>query len=832
MRRSAITALTVVVALAAALPPARALGAEPAPAPAPGAKVVDFTRDIKPILNASCLECHNAKKTKGSLRLDAKALAMKGGTTGPSIVPGNGKDSYLVHRLRGMGDEDQMPLKKDPLSEGQIQLITTWIDQGANWPDDAAGTVAETKHWSFVKPDRPEEPAVKDAAWSRNAIDRFILARLEKEGLKPSREAPKETLLRRVSLDLTGLPPTPAEIDAFLADASPDAYEKQVERLLASKHYAERWAQHWLDAARYADSNGYSHDNPRTIWKYRDWVIDAVGRNMPYDQFVTEQLAGDMLPDATVEQKIATGFHRNTQINTEGGIDPEQFRIEAVFDRVGTTSTVFLGLTVACAQCHNHKFDPISQKDYYRLFAFFNNQDEPTLQLAGSPEDEKNNKRIAQLESAMKKAEAGFAKWEASLTDEQKAQLPPEAQAAVMVEPGSRSKGQKAAVLVAYAKTDAKYERWTNELADLRQKTAPSVTTMVMAERKEPRTSSVFIKGDFTRPGDPVTPGTLTVLHPLKDVGGSYATRLDLTQWITDPENPLTARVTVNRVWQQYFGKGLVETENDFGTQGTPPTHPDLLDWLATEFMRQKWSMKAMHRLIVNSATYRQASELRADLAAKDPYNKLLGRQSRLRLDAEIVRDVALVASGLFSDKVGGPSVFPPQPEGATSVGQVKHDWKVSTGEDRYRRGMYTFYFRASLHPLLNSFDAPDRTSTCTRRLRSNTPLQALTLLNDEAFFEFAQALAVRVLKEAQGDDAARIEHAFRRCLARKPTAEESQVLTRLLQKQRGAFQKAPAEAKAVAGEKCPKEVHVTDFAAWTVVSRGILNLDETITRE
>jgi mono/diheme cytochrome c family protein len=562
---------------------------------------VDFARDIKPILDTSCVSCHGPEKQKGGLRLDVKAAALKGGTSGVTIVPGKGKDSPLVHRVLGLGEDDRMPLKKDPLSERQVRLITAWIDQGAQWPEAAGAPVVEAKHWSFVKPVRPELPKLKDAAWVRNPIDAFVLARLEKEGIKPSPEASKETLIRRVSLDLTGLPPTVEEIDAFLKDESPGAYERVVDRLLASPHYGERWGRHWLDGARYADSSGYSIDAPRSMWAYRDWVIAAMNADMPFDQFTIEQIAGDLLPKATAADRIATGFHRNTQINQEGGIDPEQFRVEANIDRVSTTGTVWLGLTIGCAQCHNHKFDPIAQKEYYRLFAFFNNDvfdpkkpDEPKLRVEGS---------------------------------------------------GVRGQGSG-------KKTGAKAPSAKKGEVD-------TSTTLVMAELAEPRETHLFIKGDFTRPAEVVTPGVPAVLHPMK-ARGARADRLDLAWWLVDSDNPLTARVTMNRMWMQYFGKGIVETENDFGTQGDKPTNPELLDWLATEFMGQHWSMKAIHRLIVTSTTYRQSSNVRPELANTDPLNKLLARQTRVRLDAEIVREVELAASGLLCPKVGGPSVYPP----------------------------------------------------------------------------------------------------------------------------------------------------------------------------
>jgi cytochrome c553 len=775
---------------------------------------VDFVRDVQPILVASCVDCHQATKAKGGLRLDSRGAAMKGGVSGAAIVPGKSAESLLMVRVRGEGDEPRMPEKKPALTPLQLDVIAKWIDQGAIWPDAAAGdAVATARHWSFVKPARPAEPATHTAGWARNPVDRFVLARLESAGLKPSPEADRATLLRRVSLDLTGLPPTPEEVDAFLADASPDAYERAVDRLLASLHYGERWAKHWLDAARYADSNGYSIDAPREIWLWRDWVIDAINRDLPFDQFTREQIAGDLLPNARDAQRIATGFHRNTQINQEGGIDPEQFRVEAVVDRVGTTGTVWLGLSVACAQCHNHKFDPISQKEYYRLMAFLNTQDESTLKVADPADKQAYEHRVAEAEAEYKRFEA-------------EARSQPDQGKSAEVELGIRKR----------------------ELAELKKR-GFGKSTLVLTERPTPRETFVFIKGDFTRRGETVTAGTPAVLHPLQARPTTPLSRIDLANWLVDTENPLTARVQVNRMWMRLFGRGIVETENDFGTQGTPPTHPELLDWLAVEFMegaaaasspagakpaatgRTPWSQKAMLRLLVTSAAYRQSSVVRPDLAEVDPYNKLFGRQNRTRLDAEIVRDVALSASGLLSRKIGGPSVFPPQPEGVASLGQVRREWKVSTGPDRYRRGMYTFLFRATPHPLLAGFDAPDGTSTCTRRLRSNTPLQALTLLNDTAFVEMAQALAARVLA-SPGDDSARAAFAFRLATGRVPDADEVQILLGSLKKQREALAGSAKQATGIAGTHRPAGVPEPEFAAWTILARAVLNTDEAITRE
>lgn len=820
-----------------------------------GAAPVDYLREVKPILNEHCYRCHGVSQQKGDLRVDTAGLALKGGESGPGFIPGKSDESLFIQVLKGTHDDiSRMPYKKPALPDEQIILIARWIDDGANAPVDEAPQ--SDKHWAFVAPGRAPPPYVNQTDWPRNDIDHFILARLEQDRIKPSPEANRITLLRRVSLDLSGLPPTPAEVEAFLKDLRPDAYERVVDRLLASPHFGERWGRIWLDVARYADSNGYSIDAPRSIWKYRDWVIDALNRDLPFDQFVIEQLAGDLLANATIEQKIATGFHRNTQINQEGGIDKEQFRIESVMDRVNTTGTAFLGLTVACAQCHDHKFDPISQREYYELFAFFNNQDEPTLEVATPEELARRKTYRAQTKSieAELKAYADSiapkqAAWEASLTLEQREKLKDEVQTALLLLPEHRNEEQAKVAFAAFRDQDPGYRERLKKLDKFKKDEPKISTTMVLAERARPRASHVFINGDFTRKGDAVTPGTLKVLHPFPET--EQPNRLDLANWIVAPENPLTARVTVNRVWQQYFGRGLVETENDFGTQGSLPTHPELLDWLAMELMGvestnrsmvelsggngsapTRWSLKHIHRLIVTSATYRQSSRARPDLATADPNNKLLARQSRLRLDAEVVRDVSLSASGLLNRKIGGPSVFPPQPDGVMTLGQTRREWVPSEGPERYRRGMYTFFWRATPHPALMVFDSADGFSACTRRIRSNTPLQALTLLNDQAFFEFAQALAARLLKEDAKSNEERIERAFRLCLARPPAAAERDRLLELLNKELAAFGKAPNEASALLARINEPGLDATQLAAWTTVSRVLLNLDEMITRE
>jgi hypothetical protein len=787
---------------------------------------VEYLREVKPLLAERCYQCHGASQQKSGLRLDTVAFALRGGEHGPSFRPGQSAESLLIQVVKGTHpDIAPMPYKKPPLAPAQIDALVAWIDQGPK--ADSNEHPESSKHWAFIAPVRPSVPVVQTEG-ARNPIDAFILTRLEKEHIPPSPAADRVTLIRRLSLDLRGLPPAPDEVDQFLNDSGPGAYERLVERFLASPQYGERWGRHWLDVARYADSNGYSIDAPRSIWRYRDWVIDALNHDMPFDEFVVEQLAGDLLPNATLEQKIATGFHRNTQINQEGGIDQEQFRIESIIDRVNTTGTAFLGLTIGCCQCHDHKFDPLTQKEFYRLFAFFNNAEEPDLPLA-SPEQVARAKEVdakmAAYVAALPNQDPAFwdraLAWERSLTPAQRQAQSQSVREVFDTPPEKRTLDQKQMLLTAYVEEAAENKAQQKVLKELRATKPKIPTTMIVRELPQPRRSYMFIKGDFTRDGGTVEPAVPAVLHPLTTSG--TPNRLDLARWMVDRKNPLLARVTVNRLWQQYFGRGIVETENDFGTQGSPPTHPELLDWLATEFMAEGWSLKAMHRLIVNSATYRQSSRSRPELNGIDPYNKLLARQSRLRVDAEVVRDSALAASGLLSLKMGGPSVFPPIPDGVMSLGQLKREWKTSVGEDRYRRGLYTFYYRATPPPTLAVFDEPDAFSACTRRLRSNTPLQALTLLNDAQFYELAQGLATRLFREGEQTDEVRLERAFRLCLVRGPKSEEMRTLQNLL-----------AQQLAVGDPACdaPEGIDGQQFAAWTTIARVLLNLDETITRE
>lgn len=764
---------------------------------------VDYATQIKPLLQQHCVKCHGATTQKSQLKLDTADAVRAGGKHGPALP------DLLVQVVSGKhGEIPQMPYKRGPLDSAQISLIKQWVEEGAQAP--AGEKPSDDRHWAFIAPVKAALPAGE----TRHPIDAFIRASLAKAGLVPSPPAAPATLMRRLHLDLTGLPPTPAEVADFLTKPAAGIREL-VTKLLTSKHYGERWGRWWLDQARYGDSNGYSIDAPRSMWPYRDYVVNALNEDKPFDQFTLEQLAGDMLPKPSREQLIATGFHRNTQINQEGGIDKEQFRIESVFDRVATTGTVWLGLTIGCAQCHDHKFDPISQREYYQLFAFLNNQDEPTLPVPDPGQDldklkAEHARVLKQIDAHIKERAAMLQEWEKTLGEQSKKLVDAEALKSLAKPAAKRGAADQRVLFKAMTGTsDSVFNPLYDRHLELENIFKNGTTTLVMKELPQPRKTTLFIKGDFTRPADEVLPGVPSVLPPLP--AGAKADRLALAHWLIDPKNPLTARVMVNRVWQQYFGRGLVATENDFGTMGRPPTHPELLDWLAVDFMEHGWSLKHLHTLIVTSATYQQSSVISGTAAQTDPNNDLLWRQNRLRLDAEVVRDVCLAASGLLSTKMGGAPVYPPIPEGVMSLGQVKRGWPLSKGSDRYRRGLYTFIFRATPPPALSVFDAPDGFSTCTRRIRSNTPLQALTLLNDSAYVEFAQALAARLVKEAKTDEA-RIDRAYLLCLARAPLERERQALMRLLADERQANTAEPE--------------------AWQAVARVMLNLDETITRE
>ncbi len=1198
----------------------------------PAAQVqTDYNRDVKPILQANCYSCHGPEKQKGGLRLDLKASAMKGGDSGPAILPGQSAKSLLIQNVARLKDATPMPPKGDPLKPEQIALLRAWIDQGAIWPEESAAQANPADHWAFKPPIRRAPPEIKNKQWPRNPLDNFILARLEKEGLQPSPEADRVTLIRRLSLDLIGLPPTPEEVDRFVADADPDAYEKLVDRLMASSHFGERWARHWLDAARYADTNGYEKDRDRSIWPYRDWVINAFNRDLPFDEFAIEQIAGDLFPKPKRDQIVATGFNRNTMVNEEGGVDYEEFRYESIVDRVKTTGTVFLGLTVQCAQCHNHKFDPISQKEYYGIFAFLNNADEPeipvpspqdsqnrlkalakiaklqselesqfptydetsswevltpshyeskngalltkladnsllafghspdqdtyqisvntdlediagfrievltdsrlpktgpgraddgnfvlsefkviagpkgnplktkavTLQNAeadhsqegyavsaaidgdlktgwaiGNPNGPLNQNRhaefrtkdrlqfpggasltftleqrlggrhtlghfrlsalkmsrtipypnLAQEEQRKKRLSEQMAEWEkgvaaksrhwtvldpASFVSENRATLtkledlsilasgdkpnkdiydvefhtdlkgitglrlevlpdpslpisgpgrgtvvgmgnfmlsefkgtagpmedaktsatlaiksatadfaqpgrepaltiddnketgwaidggqgkphavvyelkdkiaqekgtrlnlslvqyfihqdtigrfrisattdpapiqssgvPAEIEEMILMSSDQRSEDQKAKLKQYFLSVTPELKEQNKKIEQARKSLPRFATTLAMAERADPRETRIHVRGEFLRTGDAVTPGVPAVLPPLPE--GRPLNRMTFAQWLVDDKNPLVARVAVNRFWQAIFGRGIVATSEDFGTRGDLPSHPELLDWLATEFMYpaggRPWSVKTLLRLLVTSATYRQSSKATPELLARDPQNILLARGSRFRVEAEMVRDIALSASGLLNPKIGGPSVYPPQPEGVTELAYGSPKWPASNGTDRYRRGLYTFWKRSAPYPSFMVFDAPSADMVCTRRVRSNTPLQALTMLNDSAYVEASQALAKRVLTQSFKTNSERVKFAFQLCLARQPEATELQKLLAFHDEETKRFGGNTGEAAKLALQdpsNPPKELDLKELAAWTAVSRVLLNLDETITKE
>lgn len=1000
---------------------------------------IDFEKQIRPLLKQHCYDCHSEEGEESGLRLDYGADILKGGDRGPAVIPGKSAESPLFLSLSGQGKIPRMPHDLPPLKKAEISLFQQWIDQGGKIPEaEKTPKVIQqsSDHWAFQPVQQPSVPKVTQQSWVRNPIDVFILSHLEQNKLKPSGEADRSTLIRRLSLDLTGLPPSVDEVQQFLADKRPDAYERLVDRLLASPHYGERWARHWLDVARYADSNGFTIDGPRSIWKYRDWVIQAINQNMPFDQFVKEQLAGDLLPNPTTDQIIATGFHRNTLINQEGGTNPEQFRVEAVVDRVNTTGAAFLGLTVGCAQCHKHKYDPITQRDFYQLYAIFNstadiNSASPTLSL---PTDEQETKlaglkkEVAQFEKRLaerkKLLDPQFKSWKQSVQknlkqSEKQWSILPTSQAKsvngatmtvqddhsllvggkipnndtyivettnipsgttgirlevltheslpkkgpgwagngnfvldeVTVEVAKQSKDnwsdfepvslsqatadhsqekfpasylidgdlktgwainvkkgnmnvnrraiiklktplksstpmklritlkqtrdskynvgrfrlstttlnpsifnidpaihaifkqpeekwdakQKTTVEQAFYKSDVQWadqnQQLTKHKADLTKLNKRIVTTMVMKELPKPRETFILLRGNFLAPGARVSPGVPEVLPPMPPAAKS-PTRLDFANWLTSKQQPLTARVTVNRYWQRLFGKGIVETENDFGTQGTTPSNPELLDWLAAEFMNVNWDVKKLHRLIVTSAAYRQSSDFNPSNQKQDPRNLLLSRQNRYRIEAESIRDLFLASSGLLTRKIGGPSVYPPQPEGIYVLTQNKKSWPEEQGDNRFRRGMYTYFWRSRPYPMLPTFDAPNSNTTCTRRVRSNTPLQALTLANDQSLFELVQGFALRILQEGPDYDEGRLRQAFQICLSRTPADHELEVLSRYLSEQRAHFKKSPKAAEQFASNQLPEKITATEAASWTAVARVLMNLDEFITRE
>ncbi len=764
----------------------------------------DFSKDVQPIFERRCQGCHGPTQQMGNLRLDSPASIAR-------VI-----DGKLVDRISSTKKGFMMPAVGAPLTAEEIGKIKSWIDVGAKFPS----TVAKSTHWAF-------QPIVHPA---KTSIDAIILDRLAKENIAPSAEADRTTLIRRVSLDLTGLPPTPREVEAFVADQRPDAYEKLVDRLLASPHYGEKWARPWLDVAHYADSDGYEKDLVRPwAWRYRQWVIDALNRDEPFDRFTIQQIAGDLLPGATTDDRVATGFLRNTLTNREGGVDRNEARFEQIINRTNTVSTTWLGLTTGCAQCHNHKFDPISQKEYYSLYAFFDHAEEEDIDAPMQGEKPppagyyaKRREILEQYwipelqppwERRLREAynhPGQSGEWDFTLTDFTSSIDRPHD--LLTDDPETRSLRDRNRLTMWFLQhigIDYSRDRSTaGALREAREKldalaAALPPYSQAQAMHTDPRIPPTHLRigGDYRTFGPEVAPATPAILPPLGKTG-EQATRLDLARWLVSKENPLTARVTVNRIWQEFFGRGIVVTSEDFGTQGDRPSHPELLDFLASEFRDNGWSMKRIQKMIVMSATYRQSSKARPDLEAKDPENVLLARQSRVRLPAELIRDQALAASGLLNPAIGGRSVRPPQPKGVAELGYANSvKWRESTGPDKYRRGLYVHYQRTTPYPQMSNFDEPDSNVSCTRRRRSNTPLQALNLLNDPVFYEAAQALAARIQKEGGADPLA---YAFELCLARKPS---------------------PTERARI-------EQYRAQGGDWLGVSRILLNLDELITRE
>jgi hypothetical protein len=836
----------LVLCVAAIAAPVVAFPVKPAPGPQSPERV-QFARDIQPILTTNCFACHGPdnKARKAGLRLDVAKDAIKELPSGDrAIVPGKLDESELVARIFSTGSDRMPPAKSNhTLKEHEKQLLKRWISEGAEYQ----------KHWSLLAPKRPElpnlpapDPSALGREGKSNPVDLLIRAKLEREGLKPAPEADRYTLARRLAIDLTGLPPSLIAADRFINDRDANAYEKYVDSLLDSPAYGERWAHTWLDLARYADTNGYAEDRPRVIWKYRDWVIDAINRNMPFDQFTIEQIAGDLLPNPTTSQLIATAFHRNTLTNTEGGTDDEEFRVAAVVDRVNTTFQVWMGITMNCAQCHDHKYDPMSQEEYFSVYAILNQTEDsdkpdnrPTLPTPTPEQLElkaKLTKEIADLEAtfATSAFTGALENWE--MTEAKTAKLPPKISKIVAVSRDKRSSQQQMELAKYFSTASTPYKKLGDQLTALQKRLAgiEIVSTPIMRELPEgkQRKTFVHVRGNFLVPGKEVGPGVPAAFHSLPH--GLPANRLSLAKWLVDPANPLTARVAVNRYWEQIFGTGLIETPEDFGIRGKPPTHPELLDWLAVEFQRD-WDVRRLLKVLVMSETYKQSSRVTPALEERDPNNLLFARGPRFRASAETVRDQALFVAGLLDPKIGGPSVRPPRPNlGLKAAFGASTDWNPSPGGDCHRRALYTQWQRSTPYPSMVTFDAPDRNVCTVKRPRTNTPLQALVTLNDPVYVEAAQGLARRMVKEGGSAAKERAAFGFRLCLTRPPSEAELDRLVSLHEKARQRYAADAKAATAMATEPIgpvPPGLDTADLAAWTVVGNVLLNLDEMFAR-
>lgn len=804
---------------------------------------IEFNRDVRPILSEFCFTCHgpDTAKRKGDLRLDTE----EGGRS--VLVAGKPDKSELFLRLLEKDPKKRMPPASTgkSLSAKQIDLLRRWIEQGAPYQ----------KHWALLPPKRPPLPPVRNDRWGRTAIDRFLLARLEAEGLTTSAEAERRTLIRRLSLDLIGLPPSPEEVDAFVHDRDAKAYDRLVDRLLASRHYGERMTLFWLDLVRFADTGGYHSDNHRDLSLYRDYVIDAFNTNKRFDQFTVEQVAGDLLPNPTRETRIASGYNRLLMTTEEGGAQAKEYLAKYASDRVRNASSVWLGLAMGCAECHNHKYDPVSLKDFYRFASFWADVQEAAVGRQAqtkmpSAEQEIALKRLdaelAEARQALNAAtpalQAAQQRWEetarAELAGAKKPALPKPVVQALNTPADKRTPAHKEALSAHFrsmAPELADARRRVGEVEARRKQLEASIPQTLVTTAGSPRTMRLLPRGNWLDDsGAVVAPDTPESLPPL-GVKGRRANRLDLAHWLVSNEQPLTPRVVVNRLWKLYFGQGLVTTMEDFGAQGAWPSHPELLEWLAVEFRDSGWDVKHLVKLMVTSAAYRQVSVGSEALRQADPYNRLLARQGRFRLDAELVRDNALAVSGLLVRKVGGPSVKPYQPAGYWAyLNFPTRDYVEDRGDDQYRRGVYTYVQRTFPHPSLLAFDAPSREECSADRPRSNTPQQALVLLNDPTHVEAARILAEKALKVG-GSDAERLRFAYRQVLGRTPRPAESELLLALLARHRDQYRADPAAADGLLsiGQAAPGGgVDRVALAAWTSVTRTLLNLHETITRE
>ena len=816
-----------------------------------GAGAPSFAREILPLLSDHCFACHGPDEgaRKGGLRLDTRDGALGSSKSGhPAVVPGRKGDSEFWKRLTTSDADERMPPEKfkKPLSPAEIDLLGRWIDAGAPWG----------KHWAYETPVRPPVPRLATAAAPGDVhpIDAFIRARLAREGLDLSEEAPRETLLRRVTLALTGLPPAPEEVDAFVTDAAPDAYERVVDRLLSSPRYGERMAWEWLEAARYADSNGYQGDAERTMWAWRDWVVEAFNRNLPFDEFTVWQLAGDLLPDPTFEQRLATGFLRNHAINGEGGRIPEENRIDYLFDQTETVGTVWLGATLNCSRCHNHKFDPITQRDYFSLLAFFNRtsvdggggdpQTRPNLEVPSADQVQVRERLSRELAAAAVATEAFESRRFPRPSDRSAAEsaaaqgLSADLSGHLKLAPARRDANRLQQLATHFKTNDAPYavllesQRRVQLELDALIRTIPKV--MVMQDQAAERDTFILQRGLYTQPGARTSAAWPTNLGPATPPGPTLTNRLALARWLVDPSHPLTARVTVNRLWQSFFGVGLVKTAEDFGIQGERPSHPELLDWLATEFVASGWNVKALVRRMVTSRTFRQSSRVTPALLEVDPDNRLLARGPRHRLPSWMIRDAALAASGLLSESVGGPPVRPYQPPGVWEEATFGNKrYRQDHGADLYRRSLYVFWRRIVAPTMF--FDVANRATCTVRTPRTNVPLHALLTLNDTTYVEAARALAQRMLSGPEFDTASRLRQAGRRVLGRSLLESEVRVLEAGLVRHRRAFRDDPGAAvRLLSHGESPRnpELDPVELAAWTMVGNTMLNLDEALSAE